>query len=107
MSQLINKLLSVMLATSFLVATSSVEAVDAFSVLTVPPGPAMPKMRSICGSEDWQDVEQYDGSLGPFSTSVEFVARHQGAVGNLKWNDDFRSGFTNPGDIPCPSGNGA
>lgn len=36
---------------------------------------------SICGTTtDWQDVESYDGSLGP---TVAFVAAHQGPVGYL------------------------
>jgi len=37
---------------------------------------------SICGdSTDWQDVESYDGTLGP---SIAFVDAHQGPVGHLR-----------------------
>lgn len=36
--------------------------------------------RSICGKNDLQHVNDYDGSLGP---SVQFVRKHQGAVGAL------------------------
>lgn len=55
---------------------------------------------SVCGaSTDWQDVERYDGTLGADNTSKEFVRRHERPVGNIKWDDNFRARYANPGDI--------
>ena len=54
-------------------------------------------LESQCGaSDDSQAVEQYDGTLG---VSAQFVADHQGAVGQLQWNDNLSSIYTNPGDV--------
>jgi V8-like Glu-specific endopeptidase len=43
-----------------------------------------------------QDVEQYDGSLGP---SVGFVANHQAAVGMIRWKNDLATRYTNIGNV--------
>lgn len=51
---------------------------------------------SLCGDDDMQDVESYDGSLGP---STAFVAARQGPVGNLKWRSDLSSRYTNAGNV--------
>lgn len=40
--------------------------------------------QSLCGVVDWQDVEQYDGTLG---VSIEFVNEHESPVGNIAFND--------------------
>jgi V8-like Glu-specific endopeptidase len=52
--------------------------------------------KSICGVDDMQDVEQYDGSLGP---SIAFVASHQAPVGMIRWKNDLATRYTNPGDV--------
>ena len=40
---------------------------------------------SICGpSTDWQNVEQYDGTLG---VTTDYVNSHEGAVGQLAYNN--------------------
>lgn len=52
---------------------------------------------SICGDTvDWQDVELYDGTLGP---SVSFVMDHEGAVGQVQWNDDLATLYADPGNV--------
>lgn len=46
---------------------------------------------TICGPTDRsQDVERYDGSLGP---TVDFVARYRGTTGQIQWNDIPDSAF--------------
>lgn len=53
--------------------------------------------RSICGGvDDMQDVEQYDGTLGP---TVAFVMDRQPPVGNIKWKSDLASRYTNTGTV--------
>jgi hypothetical protein len=51
---------------------------------------------TLCGGDDMQDVELYDGSQGP---SQDFVARKATAVGVLRWRSDLASRYTNPGDV--------
>jgi V8-like Glu-specific endopeptidase len=52
---------------------------------------------SICGSSnDMQNVEQYNGLLGP---STAFAAAHQSPVFNLKWKSDLSSRYTKPGNV--------
>ncbi|MGG3647142.1 trypsin-like serine peptidase [Bacillus wiedmannii] len=53
-------------------------------------------VESLCGADDFQQVERYDGTLG---VTKEFVDAHQGPVGQLQWNDDLASKFTHPGNI--------
>ena len=54
-------------------------------------------LESRCGAtDDSQPVEQYDGTLG---VSVSFVNTHQGPVGQLQWNNNLASLYTNPGNV--------
>lgn len=54
-------------------------------------------IESICGmTDDSQPVEQYDGSLG---VPVAFVNQHQSSVGQLQWNTNLASIYTNPGNV--------
>jgi V8-like Glu-specific endopeptidase len=54
-------------------------------------------LESQCGStDDSQQVEQYNGSLG---VTVEFVRKNQAPVGQLQWNNDLALKYTNPGDV--------
>lgn len=41
-------------------------------------------------------MEQYDGTLG---VTIAFVNSHQGAVGQLQWNNNLASLYTNPGNV--------
>ena len=67
----------------------------------IPRGPNFPKTESICDiTTDWQEVEQYNGRLGIRNLSREFVARHERAVGNLKWESNWRASYKKPGNIP-------
>lgn len=57
--------------------------------------------QSICGvSTDYQHVERYDGNLG---TSKILVYQNQGAVGQVRWNNNLASIFTNPGNVNSES----
>ncbi|WP_447970581.1 trypsin-like serine peptidase [Nitrospira sp. M1] len=59
--------------------------------------PGSIQIESICGGiDDSQPVEQYDGTLG---VTKQFVAEHQAAVGQLQWNDNLASIYTNPGNV--------
>lgn len=49
---------------------------------------------TICGSNDFQDVEKYNGNLG---VSVDFVKKHQGPVGQVQWNENLN--YISPGDV--------
>ena len=54
-------------------------------------------LESICGTaDDSQDVEQYDGTLG---VSAAFVNARQRPVGQVQWNTNLASIYTNPGDV--------
>ena len=54
-------------------------------------------LETICGrADDSQPVEQYDGTLG---VTVSFVNDHQAPVGQLQWNNNLASIFTNPGNV--------
>lgn len=52
--------------------------------------------QTLCGADDMQEVEQYDGTLGP---TIAFVNAHQGPVFSLKWKSDLASRYTNPGNV--------
>lgn len=53
---------------------------------------------TICGhTDDTQDVETYDGSLG---VTQDFVRRYEPPVGQLQWLDDLQARFAGPGDSP-------
>ncbi len=55
-------------------------------------------IESICGVRDRsQEVESYDGSLGP---TKQFVKEHQPSTGQIQWNDDLATTFDQPGDDP-------
>jgi V8-like Glu-specific endopeptidase len=54
------------------------------------------RLESICGLDDSQDVELYQGNLG---VTKEFVDTHQGPVGNIRWNADLSDHFMNPGNV--------
>jgi len=52
---------------------------------------------SSCGvTDDSQDVEMYDGSLG---VTQAFVTTHQRPVGVLRWNSNLASIYSNPGNV--------
>ena len=54
-------------------------------------------IETICGTaDDSQPVELYDGTLG---VPVAFVNAHQSPVGQLQWNDNLASIYTNPGNV--------
>ncbi len=54
-------------------------------------------LETICGAnDDSQAVEQYDGTLGVTSG---FVSTHQSAVGQIQWNNNLASLYTNPGNV--------
>lgn len=61
-----------------------------------PPPPELVERRflriaeSLCGVDDMQDVELYDGSLG---VTQAFVADHQMSTGQIQWNDDLPDRF--------------
>lgn len=53
---------------------------------------------SICGlSDDTQDVELYDGTLG---VSVDFVRHFSPPVGQLQWGASLKDIFKGPGESP-------
>lgn len=52
---------------------------------------------SLCGPDSTQDVELYDGKLGP---SQDFVRERYPAVGQVQWNADLAAKFNKPGDVP-------
>ena len=54
-------------------------------------------LETICGAtDDSEPVEQYDGTLG---VTIAFVNGHQSAVGQLQWNNNLGSLYTNPGTV--------
>ncbi len=53
-------------------------------------------MESICGEDDSQPVEQYDGTLG---VTTQFVMDHERPVGQLQWNSNLAQIYTNPGNV--------
>jgi hypothetical protein len=55
-------------------------------------------LESICGPrDDSQDVEFYDGKLGPAGA---FVQQNQPATGQIQWNNNLSSLFSQPGEEP-------
>ncbi|KZN39177.1 hypothetical protein N474_10480 [Pseudoalteromonas luteoviolacea CPMOR-2] len=63
--------------------------------IPLPPNYSGPE--SICGTtDDSQDVERYNGMLGP---SIAFVDSHEGPVGQVQWNTNLRQVFNNPGNV--------
>ena len=54
-------------------------------------------LESQCGAtDDSQPVEQYDGALG---VTTGFVAAHQAPVGQLQWNNNLATIYTDPGNV--------
>lgn len=54
-------------------------------------------LESTCGAtDDSQAVGTYDGTLG---VTTAFVNAHQAPVGQVQWNDDLSSIYTNPGNV--------
>jgi V8-like Glu-specific endopeptidase len=54
-------------------------------------------IESICGAtNDSQAVEQYDGTLG---VTQQFVQDHEKPVGQLQWNSNLASIYTDPGNV--------
>lgn len=53
-------------------------------------------IETLCGGDDSQDVESYDGTLG---VTVGFVASHEQAVGQLQWNNNLATIYASPGDV--------
>jgi len=54
-------------------------------------------LESQCGAtDDSQPVEQYDGTLG---VSQAFIAALQRPVGQLQWDSDLASRYSNPGNV--------
>ena len=55
-------------------------------------------VESICGgTDDTQDVETYDGTLG---VTRDFVDRHERPVGQLQWLEEFAKRFAGPDESP-------
>lgn len=54
-------------------------------------------LESVCGGiDESQPVELYDGALG---VTTQFVQNHQSPVGQLQWNNNLDTIFTNPGNV--------
>jgi len=55
-------------------------------------------VNALCGPKAiWQEVEQYDGTLGP---TQGFVKARQPSTGQIQWRSDLPSIFTGSGDDP-------
>lgn len=55
-------------------------------------------IESICGpTDDTQDVEAYDGTLG---VTRQFVDDHERPIGQLQWLDDLPTRFRGPAESP-------
>src|SRR6185295_7557016 len=73
------------------------ERVRAEGVEGTPPDEYAVIIESICGAtDDSQPVEQYDGTLG---VTKVFVNGHQRSVGQIQWNDNLATIYTNPGNV--------
>jgi V8-like Glu-specific endopeptidase len=65
--------------------------------LQIPLAPDETGDESQCGATiDWQDVELYDGTLGP---SIEFVLDHESPVGQIVWNNNLSTIYNDPGNV--------
>ena len=54
-------------------------------------------LETQCGpQDDSQPVEQYDGTLG---VTTAFVNQHETPVGQLQWNSNLATIYTNPGNV--------
>jgi len=81
-----------------LLATAAITlgfSVSAFGQLPSPPD--APLDESQCGPTiDWQDVERYDGTLGP---SISFVNNNESPVGMIRWNTGLSGRYSNDGNV--------
>jgi V8-like Glu-specific endopeptidase len=51
---------------------------------------------NLCGPNDLQYVEQYDGTLG---VTKNFVYAHMNRVAQIRWDDNLADRYTNPGNV--------
>ncbi|GAA5445246.1 hypothetical protein Misp06_03445 [Microbulbifer sp. NBRC 101763] len=95
----INAILGIVSFGALVTAGSFSFAEDSHSSMMneIPPPPDAVITESICGpTTDWQDVESYNGTLGP---TIDFVNTHQGAVGHIRWNNNLNALYNNPGNV--------
>lgn len=70
---------------------------SALALEQIPLPPDSHQTESICGATvDYQNVEQYDGTLGP---SIPFVNQHQRPVGQIQWDNNLANIYNNPGNV--------
>lgn len=55
------------------------------------------QIESLCGADDSQDVELYDGSLGP---SKDFVRSNEPMTAQIQWNDNLAAKYAPPEGDP-------
>jgi V8-like Glu-specific endopeptidase len=91
-------------ATAEVPAAASPDAVTSLSqapvALLQPRGAnarTVPGPESVCGGNQMQNVETYDGSRG---VTKPFVKQHQKPVMQLQWNADFGPAFNAPNSSP-------
>ncbi|MDQ6436121.1 trypsin-like peptidase domain-containing protein [Mesorhizobium sp. LHD-90] len=71
--------------------TIAVEAIEAIDAIETQKAKAV--LESICGPDDSQDVELYDGTLGP---TQDFVAGNEPSTAQFQWNSDLAQKFPAP-----------
>ncbi|MFI0849682.1 trypsin-like serine peptidase [Mesorhizobium sp. IMUNJ 23232] len=71
--------------------TVDVEATEAIEAIETQKAKAV--LESVCGPDDSQDVELYDGSLGP---TLDFVAGNEPSTAQLQWNSDLAQKYPPP-----------
>jgi V8-like Glu-specific endopeptidase len=54
--------------------------------------PAKYPSETLCGISDLQEVERYDDMNGTLEVSRGFVDAHEGAVGNIRWDNSLDAG---------------
>jgi V8-like Glu-specific endopeptidase len=74
-----------------------IEGVSASDELTTDPDEYGRLLESQCGAtDDSQNVEQYDGSLG---VTIGFVAANQSRAGQVQWNANLGAVYTTAGNV--------
>lgn len=74
-----------------------IEGVSASDEITTDPEEYARLLESQCGAtDDSQNVEQYDGSLG---VTIGFVAANQSRVGQVQWNANLGAVYTTAGNV--------